>query len=293
MRRMITSLAVLLALAATPSALGATTTVRYGPFTVAAASGDVPGLVTTVRLAVARPCAACFITQFRPNLVFADGSTANVDRGVMLHHAVWSSQFQADATCSGTPLGLAGQRFFASGNERTVVGFPAGYGYRVRWYDAWHMLVEIMNTAPAAQTVYVSVTYTYRWPWESVRPVVPVWLDVDQCGDSEYSIPAGPSDTHWDWNVNVPGTVVSAVGHVHGHGVAVEATNETQGGRSICKSVATADPTNVHTVLSMSACAGDLGRVNSADVVRLHSMYDSSHAADDVMGIMLLYVHRN
>jgi hypothetical protein len=66
-----------------------------------------------------------------------------------------------------------------------------------------------------------------------------VWLDIDQCGDSEYSIPAGFSDTHWDWNVNVPGTLIRAIGHLHGHGVAIAAINEREGGTSICKSVAT------------------------------------------------------
>src|SRR5829696_1489105 len=42
-----------------------------------------------------------------------------------------------------------------------------------------------------------------------------------------YSIPAGASDTHWDWNVNVPGNVVAMIGHVHKYGVSVEATNES------------------------------------------------------------------
>jgi hypothetical protein len=58
-----------------------------------------------------------------------------------------------------------------------------------------------------------------------VKPLKPVWLDIDQRGDSEYSIPAGFSDTHWDWAVNVPGKVVAMFGHIHGHGVAVEATS--------------------------------------------------------------------
>jgi hypothetical protein len=32
--------------------------------------------------------------------------------------------------------------------------------------------------------------------------------------------------------------VIAAIGHLHGHGVAIEATNESAGGASICKSVA-------------------------------------------------------
>jgi Stress up-regulated Nod 19 len=91
--------------------------------------------------------------------------------------------------------------------------------------------------------------------------------------------------------VNVPGDVVTAVGHVHGEGVAVEATNESQGGASICKSAATLDPADPHRVLSMSSCSGDpLARVREGETVRLHSMYESAEGADDVMAIILLYI---
>jgi hypothetical protein len=137
----------------------------------------------------------------------------------------------------------------------------------------------------------VQVTYTVRPSWESVSRLKPVWLDIDQCGDSEYAIPAGFSDTHWDWNVNVPGKVLAMIGHVHGHGVAVQATNESLGGASLCTSVATLDPTDPHRVVSMSTCAGALGAVAPGQVVRLHSMYQSPHPADDVMGIMLAYIN--
>lgn len=161
----------------------------------------------------------------------------------------------------------------------------------MRYYDSWNLLVDLMNHETTAKTVYVQVTFTTRPSWESVQRVRPVWLDIDQCGDSEYSIPAGYSDTHWDWKVNVPGNVVAMFGHVHGHGVFVEATNESRGGTSICKSVATLDPMDVHSVLKMSTCTGDpLARVSQGQVVRLHSEYNSTHPADDVMGIMLGYI---
>jgi hypothetical protein len=271
-----------------------TKVVRYGPFTIpAGTSMEDPGMLhNQLRLAVSRPCADCYLTSFTPDLVDSTGTSVNMDTGPMLHHAVLTSQFRSDATCRGTVLGLAGERFFAAGNERTKIGFPGGYGYRVRWYDSWNLLVDLMNHGLTSQTVYFQVTYTYRPSWESVKPVRPVWLDIDQCGDSEYSIPAGYSDTHRDWSVNVPGKVVSVAGHVHGHGVAVEATNESRGGKVICRSDATlgSDP---HEVVAMSTCVDDpVARVRSGDIVRLHSMYNSTHAADDVMGIMLLYVNQ-
>lgn len=177
------------------------------------------------------------------------------------------------------------ERFFASGDERTAISFPYGYGYRVRWYDSWNMLVDLMNHSTTQKTVYVLVTYTYGPSWEPVRRVKPVWLDIDQSGDSEYSIPAGCSDTYWDWRVNVPGRVVAMFGHVHGHGIAVEATNESRGGALVCQSNATLDPTDSHRVLAMSICTGDpLAVIGLGETVGLHSMYQSSHPADDVMG---------
>jgi len=280
-----------------PSAAQATTytkVVRYGPYSIpAATSATDPGMIhNKLQFGVKKPCSDCYITSFSPDLVYEDGTSATMDTGAMLHHFVLTSQFQSDATCGGKWLGLAGQRFFASGNERTRIAFPAGYGYRVRWYDSWNLLVDLMNHTMSSQTVYVQVTYTYRPASESVRRVRPVWLDIDQCGDSEYSIPAGYSDKHWDWSVNVPGKVVAAIGHVHGYGIAVEATNESKGGESICRSTATLDPMDPNMVMSMSTCAGDpLAHLQSGQTVRLHSEYNSPDPRDDVMGIMLLYIH--
>jgi len=140
--------------------------------------------------------------------------------------------------------------------------------------------------------VYIKVTYTVRPSWEPVRRLKPVWLDIDQCGDSEYTIPAGYSDTHRDWSVNVPGRLVAMLGHVHGYGVAVEATNRSQGGASLCRSNATLDPMDPTMVMSMSTCSGDpLAVLHRGDVVRLHSMYNSPVAENNVMGIMLGYVN--
>jgi hypothetical protein len=290
--------AALAAVAATmllPAAAGADTqtrTMRYGPYTIPAGTEADPGMIhNKLQFAVRRPCVDCYITSFKPDLVYEDGSRAMLADGPMLHHVVFTSQFRRDATCGNSWLGLAGERFFASGNERTTAAMPPGYGYRVRWYDSWNMLVDLMNHSDTAKTVYIQVTYRYRPSWESVQRVRPVWLDIDQCGNSEYSIPAGFSDTHADWNVNVPGNVVTMLGHLHGHGVAIETTNESRGGQRICRSEATLDPTNVHNVLAMSTCSGDpLATVAQGEMVRIHSMYDASHAADDVMGIMLGYI---
>jgi hypothetical protein len=294
-RWIVGSLVVALALLVPASASAESTTiVRYGPFTVAGGTETMPGMRTALRLGVAKPCSECYITSFTPNLVYASGpyagQRADMGTGMMLHHAVFASQWRSDATCSGTWLGLAGERFFASGDERSQVKLLAGYGYRMRWYDQWNLLVDLMNMTAGDKEVYVTVTYTLRSAYESVKPVKPVWLDIDNCGDSEYWIPAGWSDTHWDWQSTMDGTVVGMIGHQHPTGVRIDATNESQGGSLICSSTATEE---MDHVVAMSPCTGYLpATIKRGQRIRLHSIYNSDIARNDVMGIMLGYVHR-
>src|SRR5215213_10619077 len=60
--------------------------VRYGPFTIPAATSDTePGMIHNKLLfGVARPCVDCYITSFKPDLVYGDGTRANLDTGPML-----------------------------------------------------------------------------------------------------------------------------------------------------------------------------------------------------------------
>jgi hypothetical protein len=292
-RRCFGAMLVAVCVSLSPAAAhAATKTVRYGPFTVGAGSMDNPTMVTKLRLAVSKPCGDCYITAFHPNLVYGDGSTADMSNGmVMLHHAVFASQWRSDTTCSGTWLGLAGERFFASGNERSAIDLPTGYGYRQRWYDVWNLLVELMNHSMEDKTVYLAVTYSYRPLYESVKPVRPVWLDMNLCGDSEYSISAGEDVQTRDWTSTISGDVVGMIGHVHAWGVRVSTTN-LRNGQVICDSWAHKD--EMQEVMSMDVCTGSptLGTIHNGDTLRLTSVYHSDVPRDDVMGIMLGYVHR-
>jgi len=270
-------------------------TVRYGPFTVPGGSEEMPGMKQAIRLAVSKPCSECYVTSFTPNLVYGDGSTADMDNGMMmLHHAVFASQWRSDATCSGSWLGLAGERFFASGDERSRVEFTTAdgyrYGYRLHWYDQWNLLVDLMNMSTGDKEVYVAVTYTYRSAYDSVRAVKPVWLDIDNCGDSEYSIPAGYSEKSWIWQSTIDGKVVGMVGHLHHTGQWIESTDETRNNRAICRSYAMEE---MDHVVAMSPCTDSLPvRIWRGDKIRLTSAYNSDVPRNDVMGIMLGYVYR-
>jgi hypothetical protein len=77
--------------------------VRYGPYTIPAGTMTDPGMIhNKLQIAVQRPCSDCFITAFKPDLVYADGTRANMDTGPMLHHAVWTSQWRGDARPAAT-----------------------------------------------------------------------------------------------------------------------------------------------------------------------------------------------
>jgi hypothetical protein len=288
-------------------------TINYGPFTIPAGGGDPHdhdsmGRIENQLLSnIAKPCTNCTIIRFKPDLVYSDGTSANLDTGPMLHHALFtaSGSGKSDATCGGTQVGSLGERFFASGNERTPADLsPVPYGYKVGSSENWRLLYDLMNWQTSARTVSIRVTYTYATGGDATarKRVRPVWLDIDQCGDSEFAVPSGESDTHRDWTVTVPGKVIGTAGHIHDHGVFVEATNESTGGTSICRSVAGygetpgyVTPDGRKHVSSMSSCGGDpLATLTRGQVVRLHAVYnvpETHPPIDDAMGIMLMYVN--
>jgi hypothetical protein len=128
MALLVCALAVV-ALPATASATITTKTIDYGPYTIPAGNGDPhdhenAGMISNeIVTNVAKPCTGCTIIGVTPDLVYTDGTRATISQGPMLHHAMFAAQSsgKADATCAGKGPGLLGERFFASGDERTAI----------------------------------------------------------------------------------------------------------------------------------------------------------------------------
>jgi hypothetical protein len=283
-----------------PSRPGQLVRSLYGPYTVPAAQGCgagqscTPGQVYNAPSSETPPCTNCRITDIVPNLVYADGTSANFEQGIMLHHMVLFNPQRQDLTCpTGGAVSLFGERFFAAGNERTALRMPTGFGYFVG-DDPWTMVTEIMNHSEELKIVYVQLDATWRpAPDPSVKPVKPVWMDVADCANSEYHIPAGPSERTWTWTSTLTGRVVATAGHLHSGGREISLVNESTG-RRICTSAARygTKPGSMGSLDSMSLCAWDaLGTVRAGEVLGIHAHYESPQPADDVMGIMLVYVH--
>ncbi|MDQ3932890.1 MAG: hypothetical protein M3252_08660 [Actinomycetota bacterium] len=289
-----------------PQTGGTPTTVSYGPFLLppappapSAAGQRVGGArlgeshLNLLLYNVPKPCQDCFITSLRPDLVDPDGRSANLDTGVMLHHAVWFQSGRPDTTCGpDTLVGRVGQRFFATGNERTGGRFVPGFGYHVG-DSSWALIVELMNHTDQPKTVNLTLEVTWRPSSADMEPLTPVWLDVDNCRDSEYSAPAGPSRAQWRWTSTLRGRVISAAGHLHDGGIQTVLANLGTK-RDICTSAAGYGRNAAYrgSIESMSACNWDaIGTVREGEVLALDAYYDLPSARDDVMGIMVAYVY--
>ncbi|MGN6256529.1 MAG: hypothetical protein ACTHN3_02110 [Solirubrobacterales bacterium] len=222
----------------------------------------------------------------------------------MLHHAVFAAQSsgKSDVTCGNSGPGLLGERFFASGNERTAVDLSSlPYGYKVNSTETWNMIVDLANWETTSKTVYIRMTYKYATGTDSTSrsPLRPVWLDQAGCSmTSLITVPEGLSDTHYEWKATFGGKLIAAAGHIHDYGVREELTNKSAGEALLCKSEAGyggtgyVTPDGMEHISSMGVCTGNpIATVSKGQTLRLHTIYDNTSGMpiEDAMGIMIAY----
>ena len=69
-----------------------------------------------------KPCpgsgVGCLVLTARAGLEFEDGTVANANTGMWLHHVVVANSGRKDAVCEKLP-----ERWFASGNERGGIDY--------------------------------------------------------------------------------------------------------------------------------------------------------------------------
>jgi hypothetical protein len=213
---------------------GTVTYARYVPTTVNANSA----VHNAVNFSAPAPCTDCYITDIVPNLIYdgdannTTGTTANLNNGAMMHHFVLINPARQDAVCPSGLQGQLGERFFASGNERTHMHLPGSYGYyNPAGRTTWTLIIHLVNKSALQKKLSIQIYYKWRAassiPAGQPLPIEakPLWLDIDGCGDSEYTIPGTPpagthvySDTHASWTVpsTLPsGRMVAISGHLH------------------------------------------------------------------------------
>jgi plastocyanin len=183
-----------------------------------------------------KPSQDGYIIRMKPDLKRPDGTVPRVDV-LHLHHGVWLNASRQDATSPGLP-----ERFFASGEEKTIFRLPDGYGYPVKASDSWLLNYMVHNLTSVADTVYITYDIDFV-PADSalgktIKPARPIWLDVRN-GEAypvfdvhrgtgsggrftypdQARAPYGSSAPANQWTVDRPGTLLATAGHVHPGGL--------------------------------------------------------------------------
>lgn len=229
---LLAGLATALVLAAPAGAEIVTKTFRTGPITVAGYQVKQNGFDGALNGSIPTPDVDGFIVGMDVDIVDADGTKVPIRR-LMLHHIVFANLGRRlgekhDRTCSTftgldskTKIPALAERFFAAGEERAKLGFPAGYGYRIDKGDTWFMTWMLMNHRKQADTAYIQYHVTVDTN-PSLTATNPYWLDVKNClSDPVFDAPGGgrPGSTFSiasDFRVPESGRIVAGGGHVHG-----------------------------------------------------------------------------
>jgi hypothetical protein len=192
--------------------------IRYGSFTVNANS-QVHNAVNVNALV---PCTGCYITDIVPKLVYdgdannPTGSEANLSNEAMMHHFVLINPARPDAVCPSGLQGQLGERFFAAGNESTHMHLPRPFGYvNPSGQNNWILIYHLVNKSAVQKKLGIQIHYRYRTDPPNVSEAKPLWLDIDGCGDSEYTTPVGYANTNTTWASTVTGRMVAISGHLH------------------------------------------------------------------------------
>ena len=276
-------LMALAALAAPASAQSGVQTLhfKYGPVKIAPGQNTIE-----IDENQTKPPVDGWITGFRPNLTYKDGSVPRVDV-IHLHHGVWLSNFK--------PL-------FAAGEEKTEFAAPPGYGWRYRTTDPWHMNHMIHNLTPTPTKVYITYDLDFVPATSplaaSMREIQTVWMDVvggaypvfdakrGRHGDDRRltypdEVPGAPRRN--TWTVPEDGELVGTAGHLHPGGLWTD-LELTRAGRTVRLFRSKAkyyEPAGaVSWDVSMTATPPDWRvQVRRGDILSVSGTYDTRRAS--------------
>lgn len=202
------------------------TTYRVGPIDVTSGQNRISYAPIT---GADRPPVNGWITRIKPDLTNEDGSIPESSK-VMFHHGVWIN------VANGQEL------FYATGEEKTILDLPDGYGYRYQKSDVWLLNHMIHNLVPQPMKLYITYTVDFIPDTSpaaaSITRAKPIWMDVESGiypvfdvhrgsggADGEFTYPQDATNPYpggYQKNEKVigkDGVLVWTTGHVHTGGL--------------------------------------------------------------------------
>jgi hypothetical protein len=280
---------------------------RVGPFDVIPGQNEIG-----FRPIEDKPRVDGWITRIRPDLTYTNGRVPGVDV-LHLHHGVWLNLGRRDATAPSLP-----QRFFAAGEEKTIVTFPRGYGLPYRASEPWLLnhMIHNLTPVPARVNMVYEIDFIPRTSPRArgIRPVRPIWMDV-QNGSAypvfnvrkgsgrrgRYTYPNHARNPYRGapaanrWTVDRDGVLVNSAGHLHPGGLHNDlflhrGKRRTHLFRSRARYFEPAGAVSWDVAMTATRPAWRV-RVRRGDVLRTTATYDSSRSAWwESMGIMIAYM---
>ena len=180
---------------------------------------------------IPQPTEDGWIVGMRTNLRNAQGTVPPVNV-IHLHHGVWINLSRQDAT-SGGP-----QRFFAAGEEKTILQLPKGYGYQYQTTDKWVLNYMLHNATPNPQPIWITYDIDFipaaSPAAQGIQSAFPVWMDVrnpeaypvfnaikGSGHDGMFTYPDDATDPYGggpprnQWTVPEDGVLLTTAGHLH------------------------------------------------------------------------------
>jgi plastocyanin len=259
---------------------------------------------------VPKPDVDGWIVRIAPNLRRADGSVPAVDV-IHLHHGVWLNESRKDNTAA------VPERFFAAGEEKTIMQLPQGFGYQYNASDKWLINYMIHDLTPIPDQVFITYDIDFipatSPAAQGIREAKPAWLDVQNGSvypvfdalrgsgvNGVFTYPDDVPNAYGDgkplnqWVVPSDEVLVSTAGHLHPGGLHDD-LDVQRGGDS-----AHLFSSEAHYFEPAGAVSWDVAMTNTApdwrvslhagDVLSVHTSYDTSTTSwYESMGIMVVW----
>ncbi|HVN08162.1 MAG TPA: hypothetical protein VMV61_04280 [Patescibacteria group bacterium] len=167
-----------------------------------------------------------WLVSYAPSLI--DESGTDIEAKLLHHVAFWNPARQ-DFLCPNKE-----EHIFGAGAELTRWPPLVGFGYAVHHGDRIRISSMFRNpTGTSYPKVYlaIQVDYVKAGPESGVPPVrsvYPVWLDVMECGESDYDLKEGESVKSADLRMPQAGLLLAMGGHLHDYGHALVVTDATR-----------------------------------------------------------------
>lgn len=183
---------------------------RFGPVKLPAHS-DAETIAQPRDALFSIPIDGWFVA-YHPALVDASGAPLP---GRLLHHAGLWNVTRSDLVCPGKE-----EHIFGTGSEMSDWPELPGYGYGVREGEKARVGAMFANpTQVSYPEVYLELRIQYRTTAAgALKNVYPMWMSVEECADSSFTLEPGKSTTTARLTIKYPGALLAIGGHLHDYG---------------------------------------------------------------------------